>query len=142
MRGLHIGRRYNYWRWNCYSPKSYHNCRRRSNYYSRILHYRRICNYYTQVCKLIIIISLYKRYDVTSSDYRKAEKAETQETPPKPLFIGAHNVFEVACKLESSFGHIGESNVFECRSFVGVDVKIGSGCVIGKTFAIFSSMFI
>ncbi|PZC75977.1 dynactin subunit 6 [Helicoverpa armigera] len=59
------------------------------------------------------------------------KKSDKQETPPKPLFIGAHNVFEVGCKLESPCGHIGESNVFECRSFVGVDVKIGSGCVIG-----------
>lgn len=41
-------------------------------------------------------------------------------------------MFEVGCKLEAPCGHIGESNVFECRSFVGVDVKIGSGCVIGK----------
>lgn len=61
--------------------------------------------------------------------FRKCDK---QENPPKPLFIGAHNVFEVGCKLESPCGHIGESNVFECRSFVGMDVKIGSGCVIGK----------
>lgn len=59
-------------------------------------------------------------------------KSKDQENPPKPLFIGAHNVFEVGCKLESPFGHIGESNVFECRSFVGMNVKIGSGCVIGK----------
>lgn len=61
--------------------------------------------------------------------FRKSDK---QENPPKPLFIGAHNVFEVGCKLESPFGHIGESNVFECKSYVGVDVKIGSGCVIGN----------
>lgn len=60
--------------------------------------------------------------------FRKSDK---QEVPPKPLFIGAHNVFEVGCKLESPCGHIGESNVFECRSYVGMDVKIGSGCVIG-----------
>ncbi|XP_023940795.1 dynactin subunit 6 [Bicyclus anynana] len=59
------------------------------------------------------------------------KKSDKQENPPKPLFIGAHNVFEVGCKLESPFGHIGESNVFECKSYVGVDVKIGSGCVIG-----------
>lgn len=58
-------------------------------------------------------------------------KNEQPENPPKPLFIGAHNVFEVGCRLESLCGHIGESNVFECMSFVGVDVKIGSGCVIG-----------
>lgn len=63
-------------------------------------------------------------------NFRKSDK---QENPPKPLFIGAHNVFEVGCQLESPCGHIGESNVFECRSFVGVDIKIGSGCVIGKT---------
>lgn len=61
--------------------------------------------------------------------FRKSDK---QENPPKPLFIGAHNVFEVACKLESIYGHVGESNVFECRSFVGEEVKVGSGCVIGK----------
>ncbi|VVC99328.1 unnamed protein product [Leptidea sinapis] len=59
------------------------------------------------------------------------KKSEKQENPPKPLFIGAHNVFEVGCKLESIFGHIGESNVFECKSFVGTSVRIGSGCVIG-----------
>lgn len=58
-------------------------------------------------------------------------KSDNQETPPKPLFIGAHNVFEVGCRLESPCGHIGESNVFECRSFVGENIRIGSGCVIG-----------
>lgn len=61
-------------------------------------------------------------------------KSDDQETPPKPLFIGAHNVFEVGCKLEAPYGHIGESNVFECKSYVGVDIKIGSGCVIGKYY--------
>ncbi|XP_061710877.1 dynactin subunit 6 [Cydia pomonella] len=59
------------------------------------------------------------------------KKSDNQEDPPKPLFIGAHNAFEVGCKLESYCGHVGESNVFECKSFVGVDVKVGSGCVIG-----------
>ncbi|XP_034829906.1 dynactin subunit 6 [Maniola hyperantus] len=59
------------------------------------------------------------------------KKSDKQENPPKPLFIGAHNVFEVGCKLESPFGHVGENNVFECKSYVGVDVKVGSGCVIG-----------
>lgn len=63
--------------------------------------------------------------------FRKSDK---QETPQKPLFIGAHNVFEVGCKLEAPCGHIGESNVFECRSFVGENVKIGSGCVIGRFY--------
>lgn len=45
-------------------------------------------------------------------------------------------MFEVGCKLESPCGHIGESNVFECRSFVGENIKIGSGCVIGMVFFI------
>ncbi|KOB63586.1 Dynactin subunit 6, partial [Operophtera brumata] len=67
------------------------------------------------------------------------KKSDKQENPPKPLFIGAHNVFEVGCKLESPCGHIGESNVFECRSFVGVDVKIGSGCVIVDNTVIWGS---
>ncbi|CAK1546269.1 unnamed protein product [Leptosia nina] len=61
------------------------------------------------------------------------KKSDNQENPPKPLFIGAHNVFEVGCKVESIFGHIGEYNVFECRCFVGPDVKISSGCVVGAS---------
>lgn len=50
----------------------------------------------------------------------------------KPLIIGAHNVFEVGSHIESYSGHIGESNVFECKSYVGPNVTIGSGCVIGE----------
>lgn len=56
----------------------------------------------------------------------------------KPLIIGAHNVFEVGCRVESYAGHIGESNVFECKSFVGPKVIVGSGCVIGKKFSLHS----
>lgn len=87
-----------------------------------------------------LIISIYKILNnyVFCFTFRKSDK---QENPPKPLFIGAHNVFEVGCKLESPFGHIGESNVFECRSFVGMNVKIGSGCVIGKHSLVFIFLF-
>lgn len=77
---------------------------------------------------------IYYRLIYVLNNINNFRKSDNQENPPKPLFIGAHNVFEVGCMLESPCGHIGESNVFECRSFVGENIKIGSGCVIGMVF--------
>ncbi|XP_037959942.1 dynactin subunit 6 isoform X2 [Teleopsis dalmanni] len=46
-----------------------------------------------------------------------------------PLVIGANNVFEVGCTVEAH--RIGEKNVFECKCYVGPNVGISSGCIIG-----------
>lgn len=53
------------------------------------------------------------------------------ENPEKPhvLVIGSNNIFEVGCVVEAL--KIGEKNVFECKSYVGPNVTITSGCVIG-----------
>lgn len=45
------------------------------------------------------------------------------------LSIGSHNVFEVGCTVKAS--RIGDKNVFESKCFVGRDVTVSSGCVIG-----------
>lgn len=45
------------------------------------------------------------------------------------LSIGAINVFEVGCTVEAC--RIGEKNLFECKSYVGPNVAVSSGCIIG-----------
>lgn len=48
---------------------------------------------------------------------------------PTVLVIGANNVFEVGCHVEAL--HIGERNVFECKSFVSKQVRVSNDCIIG-----------
>eukprot|EP00698_Gefionella_okellyi_P019429 TRINITY_DN5952_c0_g1_i1.p1 TRINITY_DN5952_c0_g1~~TRINITY_DN5952_c0_g1_i1.p1 ORF type:complete len:180 (-),score=29.72 TRINITY_DN5952_c0_g1_i1:306-797(-) len=45
------------------------------------------------------------------------------------LKIGNHNVFEVACRVESR--SIGDANIIEPRAVLSPGSVIGSGCVIG-----------
>lgn len=51
------------------------------------------------------------------------------DEPDIPMKIGANNVFEVSCHIESR--NIGERNIFECRSFISDQVVVTTGCVIG-----------
>ncbi|XP_052860552.1 dynactin subunit 6 [Anopheles cruzii] len=67
------------------------------------------------------------RYRIPTDHPAAAER--TADGEPKPLVIGPDNVFEVGCTVEAL--SIGERNVFECKSYVSVDVTIGSGCVVG-----------
>lgn len=54
-----------------------------------------------------------------------------EENPDKRpvLVIGSNNIFEVGCVVEAL--KIGEKNIFECKSYVGPNVTVSSGCVIG-----------
>ncbi|XP_065356542.1 dynactin subunit 6 [Calliphora vicina] len=45
------------------------------------------------------------------------------------LTIGPNNVFEVGCTVEAN--RIGDKNVFECKSYVGPEVSVSSGCIVG-----------
>lgn len=45
------------------------------------------------------------------------------------MTIGSHNVFEVDCTVEAS--EIGDNNVFESKCFVGNNVIVTNGCIIG-----------
>lgn len=45
------------------------------------------------------------------------------------LSIGNNNVFEVGCTVEAN--HIGDKNVFESKCYVGPEVSVSNGCVIG-----------
>ena len=49
--------------------------------------------------------------------------------PAPPLTIGVNNVFEVGCTVEAN--RIGDKNVFECKSYVGPEISVSSGCIIG-----------
>uniref|UniRef100_A0A0A9WBJ5 Dynactin subunit 6 n=1 Tax=Lygus hesperus TaxID=30085 RepID=A0A0A9WBJ5_LYGHE len=53
------------------------------------------------------------------------------ETKGRPLIlnIGSNNVFEVGCVVLSKV--IGDNNIFEAKSYVGPDVEVGNGCIIG-----------
>ncbi|XP_075150212.1 dynactin subunit 6 [Haematobia irritans] len=55
------------------------------------------------------------------------------ETAPT-LVIGASNVFEVGCLVEAH--KIGDKNVFECKSYVGPDVIVTNGCIVGAAVSL------
>uniref|UniRef100_A0A1A9V9J3 Dynactin subunit 6 n=1 Tax=Glossina austeni TaxID=7395 RepID=A0A1A9V9J3_GLOAU len=67
-------------------------------------------------------------YPFTEEQMKIKESGGTMEALP-PLIIGINNVFEVGCTVEAS--RIGDKNVFECKSYVGPEVSISNGCVIG-----------
>lgn len=56
------------------------------------------------------------------------DKSNASENVPV-LIIGNHNVFEVDCNVEAC--KIGDNNVFESKCFVGNNVTITDGCIIG-----------
>lgn len=61
--------------------------------------------------------------------YRLPESEKTSAEPAAPLVIGANNVFEVGCTVEAN--RIGDKNVFECKSYVGPEVSVSNGCIVG-----------
>uniref|UniRef100_A0A8V0Y4G7 Dynactin subunit 6 n=1 Tax=Gallus gallus TaxID=9031 RepID=A0A8V0Y4G7_CHICK len=54
---------------------------------------------------------------------------ETEEVEPKPMIIGTNNVFEVGCYSQAM--KVGDNNVIESKAFVGRNVILTSGCIIG-----------
>ncbi|XP_014230858.1 dynactin subunit 6 [Trichogramma pretiosum] len=43
--------------------------------------------------------------------------------------IGNYNIFEVDSTCEAS--KVGDNNILECKSFVGKEVELSNGCVVG-----------
>ncbi|NXX14077.1 DCTN6 protein, partial [Podargus strigoides] len=54
---------------------------------------------------------------------------ESEEVEPKPMVIGTNNVFEVGCYSQAM--KVGDNNVIESKAFVGRNVILTSGCIIG-----------
>ncbi|KAM5312356.1 dynactin subunit 6-like [Glossophaga mutica] len=54
---------------------------------------------------------------------------DTEDPDPKPLIIGTNNVFEVGCYSQAM--KIGDNNVIESKAYVGGNVILTSGCIIG-----------
>ncbi|XP_067413076.1 dynactin subunit 6 isoform X3 [Emydura macquarii macquarii] len=54
---------------------------------------------------------------------------DTEEVESKPMIIGTYNVFEVGCYSQAM--KMGDNNVIESKAFVGRNVILTSGCVIG-----------
>ncbi|KAK7791089.1 hypothetical protein R5R35_000510 [Gryllus longicercus] len=52
-----------------------------------------------------------------------------QPTSTPVLIIGANNVFEVDCHSEAM--KIGDNNILESKSFVGREVELTNGCIVG-----------
>ncbi|BES87301.1 Dynactin 6 [Nesidiocoris tenuis] len=48
---------------------------------------------------------------------------------PRTLKIGSNNVFEVGCVISAK--SVGDNNVFESNCFVGPEIEVGNGCIIG-----------
>jgi len=54
---------------------------------------------------------------------------EAVPTSAPVMIIGANNVFEVDCCSEAQ--KIGDNNVLEVKSYVGPEVEITNGCIVG-----------
>uniref|UniRef100_K7FG13 Dynactin subunit 6 n=1 Tax=Pelodiscus sinensis TaxID=13735 RepID=K7FG13_PELSI len=54
---------------------------------------------------------------------------DMEDVEPKPMIIGTYNVFEVGCCSQAM--KMGDNNVIESKAFVGKNVILTSGCVIG-----------
>lgn len=54
---------------------------------------------------------------------------DSEDVEPKPMVIGTNNVFEVGCYSHAM--KIGDNNVIESKAFVGRNVILTSGCIIG-----------
>uniref|UniRef100_A0A1B6E4V0 Dynactin subunit 6 n=1 Tax=Clastoptera arizonana TaxID=38151 RepID=A0A1B6E4V0_9HEMI len=48
---------------------------------------------------------------------------------PIPLMIGMNNIFEVGCTVMAKA--IGDHNVLEAKCYVGPEVELGNGCIVG-----------
>lgn len=60
----------------------------------------------------------------SSTDFKAAT-----ESSGRILSIGNSNIFEVGCTVEANC--IGDKNTFECKCYVGPEVSVSNGCVIG-----------
>ncbi|XP_072351843.1 dynactin subunit 6 isoform X1 [Scyliorhinus torazame] len=54
---------------------------------------------------------------------------QKEDIEPKVMTIGTNNVFEVGCRFEAL--KIGDNNVIESKAFIGRNVMLTSGCIIG-----------
>uniref|UniRef100_A0A4W2HM33 Dynactin subunit 6 n=1 Tax=Bos indicus x Bos taurus TaxID=30522 RepID=A0A4W2HM33_BOBOX len=54
---------------------------------------------------------------------------DAEDPEPKPMIIGTNNVFEVGCYCQAM--KIGDNNVIESKAYVGRNVILTSGCIIG-----------
>uniref|UniRef100_A0A4W3JF76 Dynactin subunit 6 n=1 Tax=Callorhinchus milii TaxID=7868 RepID=A0A4W3JF76_CALMI len=54
---------------------------------------------------------------------------QKEDVEPKIMNIGTNNVFEVGCNFEAL--KIGDNNVIESKAFVGRNVILTNGCIIG-----------
>ncbi|TKC52984.1 hypothetical protein EI555_015634, partial [Monodon monoceros] len=54
---------------------------------------------------------------------------DAEDPEPKPMIIGTNNVFEVGCYSQAM--KIGDNNVIESKAYVGRNVILTSGCIIG-----------
>mmetsp|Transcript_107737 Transcript_107737/g.300242 ORF Transcript_107737/g.300242 Transcript_107737/m.300242 type:complete len:215 (+) Transcript_107737:110-754(+) len=59
------------------------------------------------------------------------EQVEISNTVEEPLVIGDHNTFEVGAKVLGGGSSIGNANLFECRSQLGLGASVGDGCTLG-----------
>ncbi|NP_001039059.1 dynactin subunit 6 [Xenopus tropicalis] len=55
--------------------------------------------------------------------------APDSDVEPKTMIIGTNNVFEVGCYSQAM--KMGDNNVIESKAFVGRNVILTSGCIIG-----------
>ncbi|GAB5570195.1 dynactin subunit 6 [Prionailurus iriomotensis] len=54
---------------------------------------------------------------------------DAEDPEPKPMIIGTNNVFEVGCYSQAM--KMGDNNVIESKAYVGRNVILTSGCIIG-----------
>ncbi|XP_030919712.1 dynactin subunit 6 [Geospiza fortis] len=66
---------------------------------------------------------------LSSRRYPENITPESEDVEPKPMVIGTNNVFEVGCYSQAM--KVGDNNVIESKAFVGRNVILTSGCIIG-----------
>ncbi|KAJ6653490.1 hypothetical protein lerEdw1_009162 [Lerista edwardsae] len=66
---------------------------------------------------------------VNFKSYPENITPDTEEVEAKPMIIGTNNVFEVGCYSQAM--KIGDNNVIESKAYVGRNVFLTSGCIIG-----------
>ncbi|XP_005181594.2 dynactin subunit 6 [Musca domestica] len=80
------------------------------------------------------IVEEYATIAYRLTEEQKRQKEEGNLEPCPPLVVGSNNVFEVGCIVEAQ--KIGDKNVFECKCYVGPEVVVTNGCVVGAAVSL------
>ncbi|XP_060707568.1 dynactin subunit 6 isoform X2 [Hemiscyllium ocellatum] len=73
--------------------------------------------------------NLIEEQALITNSYPENLVPQKEDIEPKVMTIGTNNVFEVGCHFEAL--KIGDNNVIESKAFIGRNVILTNGCIIG-----------